>query len=320
MVTLDLHFFNILLQLSFPSNYSLTCFINHVPVFCSQADFLFFKSGLFINFLQVNHGLIVPQRGGMSGAALPSGQLSLQLCQWAGRAGIGWVQRCELTLRWLWALWKCFSCATFSLALFESCKKTFFCIIGSSALLQLNPNVNAFQRKFVGEVRRCEELEKTFSKYLLIFSKHYLPLCCFWPFLLPFSILGAEDQSFPYATAAWSPPPSTPNAFGPSASWTYYHRGGEWEAGQRAQRGGQADNSISLLHHLYMVQIGCKKYFTPRAFARLTSGIPESWQSAGSIDPALSVPGCSDEDALYHSITGTSKLFIGLHYFCKCAG
>uniref|UniRef100_A0A8C5BWC1 V-type proton ATPase subunit a n=1 Tax=Gadus morhua TaxID=8049 RepID=A0A8C5BWC1_GADMO len=27
----------------------------------------------------------------------------------------------------------------------------------------LNPNVNAFQRKFVGEVRRCEELEKTFN-------------------------------------------------------------------------------------------------------------------------------------------------------------
>ncbi|MGH0183993.1 UNVERIFIED_CONTAM: hypothetical protein FKN15_013579 [Acipenser sinensis] len=29
-------------------------------------------------------------------------------------------------------------------------------------LLQLNPNVNAFQRKFVGDVRRCEEMEKTF--------------------------------------------------------------------------------------------------------------------------------------------------------------
>lgn len=33
---------------------------------------------------------------------------------------------------------------------------------------QLNPNVNAFQRKFVGEVRRCEELEKTFSKRWLV--------------------------------------------------------------------------------------------------------------------------------------------------------
>lgn len=31
--------------------------------------------------------------------------------------------------------------------------------------------MNAFQRKFVGEVRRCEELEKTFSKYLLTFPQ-----------------------------------------------------------------------------------------------------------------------------------------------------
>uniref|UniRef100_K7G0Z9 V-type proton ATPase subunit a n=1 Tax=Pelodiscus sinensis TaxID=13735 RepID=K7G0Z9_PELSI len=28
---------------------------------------------------------------------------------------------------------------------------------------QLNPNVNAFQRRFVGEVRRCEDMEKTFT-------------------------------------------------------------------------------------------------------------------------------------------------------------
>uniref|UniRef100_A0A8C4UD32 V-type proton ATPase subunit a n=1 Tax=Falco tinnunculus TaxID=100819 RepID=A0A8C4UD32_FALTI len=28
---------------------------------------------------------------------------------------------------------------------------------------QLNPNVSAFQRRFVGEVRRCEEMEKTFT-------------------------------------------------------------------------------------------------------------------------------------------------------------
>jgi len=31
--------------------------------------------------------------------------------------------------------------------------------------LQLNPDVNAFQRKFVNEVRRCEEMERKLSKW-----------------------------------------------------------------------------------------------------------------------------------------------------------
>ena len=31
-------------------------------------------------------------------------------------------------------------------------------------LLQLNPDVNAFQRKFVNEVRRCDEMERKLSK------------------------------------------------------------------------------------------------------------------------------------------------------------
>uniref|UniRef100_A0A8C6VYJ2 V-type proton ATPase subunit a n=1 Tax=Nothobranchius furzeri TaxID=105023 RepID=A0A8C6VYJ2_NOTFU len=35
--------------------------------------------------------------------------------------------------------------------------------LGLVEFRDLNPNVNAFQRKFVSEVRRCEELEKTFS-------------------------------------------------------------------------------------------------------------------------------------------------------------
>ena len=30
---------------------------------------------------------------------------------------------------------------------------------------QLNPHVSAFQRRFVGEVRRCEDMEKTFSEW-----------------------------------------------------------------------------------------------------------------------------------------------------------
>lgn len=30
--------------------------------------------------------------------------------------------------------------------------------------LQLNPDVNVFQRKFVNEVRRCEEMDRKLSK------------------------------------------------------------------------------------------------------------------------------------------------------------
>ncbi|XP_061901966.1 T cell immune regulator 1, ATPase H+ transporting V0 subunit a3b isoform X1 [Entelurus aequoreus] len=35
--------------------------------------------------------------------------------------------------------------------------------LGLVEFRDLNPNINAFQRRFVGEVRRCEELEKTFT-------------------------------------------------------------------------------------------------------------------------------------------------------------
>uniref|UniRef100_A0A8C6UHY0 V-type proton ATPase subunit a n=1 Tax=Neogobius melanostomus TaxID=47308 RepID=A0A8C6UHY0_9GOBI len=35
--------------------------------------------------------------------------------------------------------------------------------LGLVEFRDLNPNVNAFQRKFIGEIRRCEELEKTFT-------------------------------------------------------------------------------------------------------------------------------------------------------------
>lgn len=31
-------------------------------------------------------------------------------------------------------------------------------------VFQLNPDVNAFQRKFVNEVRRCEEMDRKLSK------------------------------------------------------------------------------------------------------------------------------------------------------------
>ena len=32
-------------------------------------------------------------------------------------------------------------------------------------LFQLNPDVNAFQRKFVNEVRRCDEMERKLRKF-----------------------------------------------------------------------------------------------------------------------------------------------------------
>ena len=32
------------------------------------------------------------------------------------------------------------------------------------SLFQLNPDVNAFQRKFVSEILRCEEMERKLSK------------------------------------------------------------------------------------------------------------------------------------------------------------
>ena len=45
---------------------------------------------------------------------------------------------------------------------------------------QLNPDVNAFQRKFVNEVRRCEEMERKLRKWtrgdfkiFLIWLKYY---------------------------------------------------------------------------------------------------------------------------------------------------
>lgn len=52
-----------------------------------------------------------------------------------------------------------------SLSVVEQMTVTNTALLSSFMTFQLNPNVNAFQRKFVGEIRRCEELEKTFSEY-----------------------------------------------------------------------------------------------------------------------------------------------------------
>ncbi|XP_058877796.1 V-type proton ATPase 116 kDa subunit a 2-like [Acipenser ruthenus] len=52
--------------------------------------------------------------------------------------------------------------------LFLQSASAYSCVseLGEMGLVEfrdLNPNVNAFQRKFVGDVRRCEEMEKTFT-------------------------------------------------------------------------------------------------------------------------------------------------------------
>lgn len=45
-------------------------------------------------------------------------------------------------------------------------------------LLQLNPNVSVFQRKYVNEVKKCEEMER-------ILGELYFHVCCFSPVALP---------------------------------------------------------------------------------------------------------------------------------------
>ena len=43
-----------------------------------------------------------------------------------------------------------------------------------SVVFQLNPDVNVFQRKFVNEVRRCEEMDRKLSKKVFILL-HLVP-------------------------------------------------------------------------------------------------------------------------------------------------
>lgn len=39
-----------------------------------------------------------------------------------------------------------------------------YCVL----ILQLNPDVNVFQRKFVNEVRRCEEMDRKLRMCILV--------------------------------------------------------------------------------------------------------------------------------------------------------
>ena len=67
---------------------------------------------------------------------------------------------------------------------------------------------------------------------------------------LPLSLPGGRDQSLLISTLAGSPPSSAPDTFGPSAARTHQHWGGEWEAGQRAQRG---ENEAVMINQIVLV-------------------------------------------------------------------
>ena len=61
--------------------------------------------------------------------------------------------------------------------------------LGNFLPTQLNPDVNAFQRKFVNEVRRCEEMERKLSKYIFyIFLKLKATVSVWWNSLHPLFI------------------------------------------------------------------------------------------------------------------------------------
>uniref|UniRef100_A0A8C1WGY5 V-type proton ATPase subunit a n=1 Tax=Cyprinus carpio TaxID=7962 RepID=A0A8C1WGY5_CYPCA len=67
--------------------------------------------------------------------------------------------------------------------------------LGLVEFRDLNPNVNAFQRKFVSEVRRCEEMEKTFSKSLnptIVYPYYSTPIP---PAPQPRELLSIEEES-----------------------------------------------------------------------------------------------------------------------------
>lgn len=80
--------------------------------------------------------------------------------------------------------------------------------------------MNAFQRKFVGEVRRCEELEKTFSKYLLtvfqVCVRSYLPLGCFCPLFFSLSAFLEQEINRSLTPPLRGPlPPPCPTPLAP---------------------------------------------------------------------------------------------------------
>jgi V-type H+-transporting ATPase subunit a len=63
--------------------------------------------------------------------------------------------------------------------------------LGELGLVQfrdLNPDTNAFQRKFVNEVRRCDEMERKLRFLEKEIKKDEIPMLVIFPAFLIFSI------------------------------------------------------------------------------------------------------------------------------------
>lgn len=117
---------------------------------------------------------------------------------------------------------------------------------------QLNPNVNSFQRKFVGEVRRCEEMEKTFGEFHLHCRfPHRAPtsvsdsISNARPSLYPPtptpSLPGAGDRPLPVPDAPCPSAAAPAHPTRSAAQRAAHHWGGERETCSWAQRGSYQD-------------------------------------------------------------------------------
>lgn len=61
--------------------------------------------------------------------------------------------------------------------------------------LQLNPDVNVFQRKFVNEVRRCEEMDRKLSEWNGVFTQRHTPTTLLWTLFFEIDSSSLQDLS-----------------------------------------------------------------------------------------------------------------------------